>query len=196
MSSVLPSVLQYLGGWSVTLFLNRELFSRCFLHYIHAITPNIPNPSNPFPTIAFEARVLQFKAPRCYCMGLFSDISGFLFSTLSTFHSGHLHSTCIYLYPVVKLLFTVSRLTTCVLVLKCEQLQGFLIYYLHFISIPDPIFGSWCFFTVNDLERSCGCFSLLVISGSYLFEFASLFLSLYACIYPCFRCFFFQCCGF
>ena len=98
-----------------------------------------------FPIPAFEACVLQLKASRCYCMGLFGDISGFLFSTLSTFHSGHLHSTCIYLYPVAKLLFTVSRLTTCVLVLKCEQLQGFLIYYLHIISIPDPIFGSWCF---------------------------------------------------
>ena len=98
-----------------------------------------------FPTPAFEACVLQLKASRCYCMGLFGDISGFLFSTLSTFHSGHLHSTCIYLYPVAKLLFTVSRLTTCVLVLKCEQLQGFLIYYLHIILIADPIFGSWFF---------------------------------------------------
>ena len=45
------------------------------------------------------------------------------------------------------------------------------------------------FFAVYDLERSCGCFSLLAISGSYLFEFASLLLSLYASI-PAFDVFF------
>ena len=172
----------------MTLFLNWELLSRCFLHYIlHAII---------FPT-PFEACVLQLKASRCYCMGLFGDISGFLFSTLSTFHSGHLHSTCIYLYPVAKLLFTVSRLTTCVLVLKCEQLQGFLIYYLHIISIPDPIFGSWCFFYSLWSRAFLWVF---FSSGDFWFLFIwvcfSFIVTLCMHLSLLSMFFFFQCCGF
>ena len=185
MSSVVPSVLQCLGGWlysSTESYFQGVFFTLFFMRLF-------PNPR--LRSLCFTAQgfsVLLYGALRWYFW--FPSKYTFYFSLWASSFNMHLSIPC-----CEAIVYSISADNVC-FSSKVWAIARFFNLLSSYYFDSRSYLWKLVFFAVNDLERSCGCFSLLAISGSYLFEFASLLLSLYACIYPCFRCFFFQCCGF